>query len=126
MLRSGRRRDGHGSPGVNVLNLILIQSQLMFQHNVKRRTTWKLRLRTSRQKNRAESRGSSDTRADTEAFGPVGDGANPRASRGRFGDGFYILPLAARARDFPFGIHGLFSAGIRAARRRVQIDGVAI
>ncbi len=108
------------------MDLTFVQSQLMLQNNVECRAAWKLRFRTARQENRAESRGSSNARADAEAFGSVGNGANPRARRGRFSCSLYVLPFAARASDFSFRVHGLFSASIRAARSGIQIDSVPI
>ncbi len=97
----------------------------MFQHNVHRGATRQLGFGSAGQQNGGKPRGGTDARANAGAFGASRNCSNPRALRGCRGDRAHILAFVAAAGNLAFGVHGFFAAGVRTARRGVQIHGVA-
>ena len=120
------RGYGHGLAQVVIVDLGGVELEVVFEDDIEGGTAGEFGFGTAGEERGGQAADGSDTGADTRAFGTVSDGADACAGDRGGGYSAYVFAFAARAGDFPFGVHGFLAAAIGAARGGVHVDGVTV
>src|ERR1700704_3969598 len=116
----GGRRNRLSLPYIGELNLAAVERKIAFEDDVQRGTARKFRFRSTSQEHGSQSCGRPDPRANSKSLYAVGNRPDSRARSRGLRDRADVLSFAARAGDLAFGIHGLLTTGIGAARGSPQ------